>query len=259
MGERYEFEKGSKVEVVNRWKGGAKVGETGIVRDANTWGSDITGYGRSTSKDFYKLKRIPKFGKGDTVICVQNSKVTQRSNTGGAGWKYGHIFKIARITNGEDPIYWEENHSKETYEAFLELTMKSVPEVSRTQKFSEGDHIRMKMDCSSASEGSLYTLTVSSDGHLYAGGLCNCQHKWEKASITEGEEETKKGVEVMSMKKAISNNFKNTDDALLVEKYLGNQIADDFIANLVVGTYKNEILVEAKRLEEVEKESRESK
>lgn len=256
MGERYEFEKGSKVEVVKRWKGGAKVGETGIVRNANTWGSDITGHGRSTSKDFYKLKRIPKFGKGDTVICVQNSKVTQRSNTGGAGWKLGHVFKVAKITNGENPIYWEENYSQGTYEAFLELTVESVPEVSRTQKFSEGDHIRMKMDCSSASEGSLYTLTVSSDGHLYAGGHCSCQHKWEKASITEGEEKTE-GECIMDRKKVIRENFEKSEDEFVVSKYLGGQITDDFLGGLVVKANKAEILVEAKRLDKEAKKCKE--
>ena len=52
------------------------------------------------------------------------------------------------------------------------------------------------------------------------------------------------------MKKAISDNYVQTADALLVEKYLGGEIADTFIGGLTVENYKEEILQEAKRRDE---------
>ena len=58
------------------------------------------------------------------------------------------------------------------------------------------------------------------------------------------------------MNKNISEVFDKTKDALLVEKYLGNQIGTTFIDGLMLTDKKTEVLAEAKRLEKEEKDNK---
>jgi hypothetical protein len=59
-----------------------------------------------------------------------------------------------------------------------------------------------------------------------------------------------------NMNKNISDVFDKTKEALLVEKHLGAQIGQGFIAQLTVQLFNKEILAEAKRLEKEEKEGK---
>lgn len=67
-------------------------------------------------------------------------------------------------------------------------------------------------------------------------------------------ETTKK--EIKDMKKSITNVYEKTQDALVVEKYLGSCIVDDFTSELILRNNKVAYLTEAKRLEkEAEKKN----
>jgi hypothetical protein len=59
-----------------------------------------------------------------------------------------------------------------------------------------------------------------------------------------------------NMNKNISDVFDKTKEALLVEKYLGAQIGNNFIDGLILLDKKVEVLAEAKRLEKEEKEGK---
>lgn len=53
-----------------------------------------------------------------------------------------------------------------------------------TRKFKEGDKIRMLSNCGNAKEGETYILQYGNNynsitNHLWAGGLCHCQGRWE--------------------------------------------------------------------------------
>ena len=67
---------------------------------------------------------------------------------------------------------------------------------------------------------------------------------------------TNKGGEEGMLKKVIVDNFKKTDDAVIVEKHLGNQITDNFMCGLVVAANKDAILAEAKKLEAEENDKK---
>jgi len=57
------------------------------------------------------------------------------------------------------------------------------------------------------------------------------------------------------MNKFISDNYKNTDDALLVKKWFNNYLCynSPFLNQLILGPHVEAILTEAKRLEEKSK------
>ena len=55
------------------------------------------------------------------------------------------------------------------------------------------------------------------------------------------------------MKNIISDVYEKTQDALLVEKWLGCEITDNFMGDLIVKSHKETILKEAKRKEAEEK------
>jgi hypothetical protein len=72
-------------------------------------------------------------------------------------------------------------------------------------------------------------------------------HKLNKLTKTQTTKEN-------NMNKNISDVFDKTKEALLVEKHLGAQIGQGFIAQLTVQLFNKEILAEAKRLEKEEKD-----
>ena len=53
----------------------------------------------------------------------------------------------------------------------------------------------------------------------------------------------------VTMKRCISENFGKTEDALLVQKYIGNDLPDTFITVITVKNNTVEILAEAKRMD----------
>lgn len=58
---------------------------------------------------------LPKFKKGDTVICIKGISL-------GAGWIIHKVFIIERITKGSDYyVYWDKEKTKGVYEPALQL------------------------------------------------------------------------------------------------------------------------------------------
>lgn len=71
---------------------------------------------------------------------------------------------------------------------------------------------------------------------------------WDKTIIEKSEE--------FKMNKFVSDNYKNTDDALLVQKWFGGDLPCDssFLNKLVFKGKMSDILAEAKRLEKESKQ-----
>lgn len=53
-----------------------------------------------------------------------------------------------------------------------------------------------------------------------------------------------------SINSTIASIFENTKDALLVTRFFSEQIPENFVSTLIIKEYKEEILKEAKRLEQ---------
>ena len=130
---------------------------------------------------------------------------------------------------------------------------KKVPVNVGKLVYSKGEKVRITEQLEGdpdGFEGQIVTLKKWSNNGWWCIYECDVgvyESQIEKLNGGEG---------VMGIKKAISDNFKNTDDALVVEKHLGSQIQDDFIESLIVGNFKEEILKEAQRLEQVSLDSK---
>ncbi len=207
---------------------------------------------------------MSEFKKGDTVRCITGDGEPGQ----GQGWKLGYEYEVTRVENYGRDCFFGGLNGHGVYQDYLELVSKS-----QEAKFNVGDEVEYFQNtdgysmCASIGE----TLTIKSrekdvmllGSHKGYEVCCESGTKQSVRStdirvISELKTEKNSTTGEKTMKKTISTLFKNTDEALLVEKHLGTGFAEGtkgYIESVILKPHTKELLAEANRLEkEAEKE-----